>query len=294
VIKRHESPLTQERYNAALDRWLAFCDNHRFEPVDPPVAITAMFRAHLLKDLASGSTRTVLAGLSSIYKDLMRLEGGGVKFNPFHSAVLSWPKAPAKGKTPAVAHFEAEAIIATCKDGTREGLRDEALLRLYYDIGGRRTAIVKSLRRDLQEDPDSGMFLRFIVKGGREEASSLPEATIEALKTWLRIAPPSKFVFPELGHKPNRGDRSLNPYSVNRMIRKRAKQAGIARQIHPHMFRARFATDAYDSGMPEYEIQAAMHHRDPATTRSYDRNSRGLGVPNAVAALRAAKQRSSR
>ena len=66
------------------------------------------------------------------------------------------------------------------------------------------------------------------------------------------------------------------------------KMLGI--KVHPHSFRAAYITDALDSGLQLHEVQAAVHHADPATTLRYDRRERGAGVAAQVEKFRGMKK----
>ena len=57
-----------------------------------------------------------------------------------------------------------------------------------------------------------------------------------------------------------------------------AGAAGVpgAAAIHPHSFRHTFATEALDAGAALQDVQDALGHADPRTTRRYDRSRNRL------------------
>jgi integrase/recombinase XerD len=61
-------------------------------------------------------------------------------------------------------------------------------------------------------------------------------------------------------------------------VRRIARKAGIAGadSISPHSLRHTFATDALNAGVSLRDLQDAMGHADPRTTRRYDRARGGL------------------
>jgi integrase/recombinase XerD len=67
------------------------------------------------------------------------------------------------------------------------------------------------------------------------------------------------------------------PY-VFRLIRRAAGLAGIpsADRLSPHSLRHTYATLALDSGAPLRDVQDALDHADPRTTRRYDRSRHNL------------------
>jgi integrase len=286
LIAAKRSENTRKAYEADLRHWIDFCRRLGSDPISPSLRTATAFR----DQLSRGSARRALAAMSGIYRVL--LASRVVTSNPFHPSVLEWPAESAVNKTRLVPEHVAEAMIAHAdRDAVRpkgiiesdpafrlRGARDRAILRLLYDTGLRRASIAALKRSDYHDG-----LLRAVVKGDKEIEVTLPESTIQALDQWLAVAPPSEFMFP--GAEPG---RALNPLTINKLVGERANAVG-AKAIHPHCFRAAFVTACYDAGMPEYEIQASVHHSDPKTTRRYDRGSRGKAVATQLSEFRKGK-----
>jgi hypothetical protein len=70
------------------------------------------------------------------------------------------------------------------------------------------------------------------------------------------------------------GTERLSYSTSYALIRRLAKRAGIAAasRISPHTLRHSFATELLANGVPMQEVQDAMGHADPRTTRAYDRS----------------------
>jgi integrase len=207
-----------------------------------------------------------------VYRALMR--GRAVRANPFHPAMLAWPQASSLGKTKAISAKVAKAMIsAAAAEDTRRGARDAALMQLLYDTGLRRSSVAGILRSKYVDG-----CITTIVKGDKEVELELPKASVTAIDRYLERAPASPYLFPgKHGH--------IELSSINKILKARGKAAGAA-HVHPHQFRAAFVTAAYDAELPEYEIQAAVHHADARTTRRYDRKARGRKVATRLADLR--------
>jgi integrase len=276
LIAAKRSEHTRDAYGRDLNRWLDFCHVIDVNPTAPPLDATTAFRDHLQANLSNESARRVIAAMSSIYRAL--LAARAVRVNPFHPAVLSWPPANALPKTQLVSDTNAQAMIAHARadvDAAR-GARDTAILQLLWDTGLRRASVARVLRATYRNGA-----LRAIVKGAKEVEIALPTSSVAAVDYWLAVASPSPYLFP--------GPRGpINVATINKIVKQRAK-AVSAGHVHPHCFRAAFITAGYDAELPEYEIQASVHHSDPKTTRRYDRHARGGAVPAAVAAFRGQK-----
>jgi integrase/recombinase XerD len=55
------------------------------------------------------------------------------------------------------------------------------------------------------------------------------------------------------------------------VITRLAAAAEIEHTVSPHSLRHGFVTAALDAGVPLHRVQDAAGHRDPRTTRRYDR-----------------------
>jgi integrase/recombinase XerD len=66
------------------------------------------------------------------------------------------------------------------------------------------------------------------------------------------------------------GER-IDRHAAGRIVRRVARQAGIAKRVGPHTLRHAFITAALDAGVPLRDVQEAASHADPRTTMRYDR-----------------------
>lgn len=278
LIDAKNSPHTKDAYRRDLARWLRFCTTEQIDPTAPKLGATTTFRNYLVASLSNESARRVLASMSSVYRLLLR--AGAVTANPFHPAVLAWPPATGLPKTRIVSDKDATAMIAhaSADKNMLRGLRDAAILQMLYDTGLRRSSVVAILRKNYKDGA-----ITTVVKGGKEAELVLPPASCAALDKWLSVAPESPYLFPGA-----RG--ALNPATVNKLVKRRSSAVG-AKKIHPHSFRAAFVTAGYDAGLPEREVQASVHHADPATTRRYDRHARGRMVATRVSEARKEREK---
>jgi site-specific recombinase XerD len=63
---------------------------------------------------------------------------------------------------------------------------------------------------------------------------------------------------------------------IYKMMRRLAERAGIGTRISPQSFRVAIATDLYEQGVPDSEIQTLLGRSDVRTTNLYKRNRRGV------------------
>ena len=69
----------------------------------------------------------------------------------------------------------------------------------------------------------------------------------------------------------------MDPDAIDRVVRKYAGALGLDRGYSAHSMRATFITTALENGAQLEDVQRAAGHRDPSTTKLYDR--RGLQPP---------------
>ena len=70
--------------------------------------------------------------------------------------------------------------------------------------------------------------------------------------------------------------KRLDRHAAGRIVRRVARQAGIAKRVGPHTLRHAFITAALDAGVPLRDVQEAASHADPRTTMRYDRGRQSL------------------
>jgi integrase/recombinase XerD len=61
------------------------------------------------------------------------------------------------------------------------------------------------------------------------------------------------------------------PDAIDRVLRKHARAVGLERGYSAHSMRATFITTTLENGASLEEVQKAAGHRDPGTTKLYDR-----------------------
>jgi integrase/recombinase XerD len=71
--------------------------------------------------------------------------------------------------------------------------------------------------------------------------------------------------------KQNAERRHMDPDAIDRIVRKYASALGLYRGYSAHSMRATFITTALENGTQLEDVQKAAGHRDPSTTKLYDR-----------------------
>jgi len=227
-------------------------------------------------DKAAPSTvRRRLAALSSLMKHLTR--HGHLAKN--HVAEVDRPAINREeGTTLAFSTADARKILDHPADDTVEGLRNRAILSVGLQVGLRRAEIAALKVGDLHQNRGYDS-LRVVRKGGRRDALAIHPQTAQRIRAYLELAGHGDDLegplFRPLSHnrkmQPTR--RSMDPDAIDRVLRKHASAIGLDRGYSAHSMRATFITTTLENGASLEEVQKAAGHRDPGTTKLYDRRS---------------------
>lgn len=193
------------------------------------------------------------------------------------------PKNPLEGmKLPRVRHAEedgmtdgeVEKIFAKLSKKDERTRRDEVIISLMLYNGLRRSEVCGLNMGDIKKNGDNRLIE---VRGKGDKVRIIPlhpecwQAIIEYLKCCDRLkGKPSE---PVLCRKDG---KRIDTQVVYNTVKRLQKAANIKRSLHPHMFRAKFASMALESGQPITSVQADMGHSSIETTAIYDHAKRRL------------------
>ena len=145
--------------------------------------------------------------------------------------------------------------------------RNLAIIEVLYSTGCRVSELVTMRRSMLQGDRT-----KVVGKGNKERWVYLNPRAQVAIMDYLRTRTDDyDWLFPGYTYE-SRGeelmDAPLSTSSVESMVRKTGKRAGIA-NCHPHRFRRTAATIALRRGMPIDQVSKMLGHVDLNTTKIY-------------------------
>lgn len=170
-------------------------------------------------------------------------------------------------------HFdEVESLLGEIDTSTETGLRDRAIIELLFSGGLRVSELVK-----LNRDAINLSRREFVVRGKRSK--DRPVFVSKSAADWVEqylnartdtLAPLFLNNSRRTGEVDTSGDyRRLTPRSVERIVQKYARMAGITKHVSPHTLRHSFATDLLMNGADLRSVQAMLGHSDISTTQIY-------------------------
>lgn len=144
-------------------------------------------------------------------------------------------------------------------------LRDVAVIEVFFATGARVYEI--SNIRDDSINLNTGL-IRLMGKGGKERYVQISNTSIlEVLKKYYdeneQAIKKSGYFFV------NNRESRYTEQSIRLMLKKYTKQAGIERNITPHMFRHSFATYLIEEGVDVSCVQQILGHSSIKTTQIY-------------------------
>lgn len=222
---------------------------------------------------ASSTVRRRLAALSSLFKHLVR--HGSASRNPVVD--VERPSINREeGSTAAFSKAQARRLLDAPPPDTIAGLRDRAILSVGLQVGLRRAEIAALLVGDLHQNRGFDA-LRVTRKGGRRDALAINPQAAGRIRAYLERAGHGEdhqgpLFRPLRGNaKPHDPAGRMDPDAIDRVLRKYAAGIGLVRGYSAHSMRATFITTALENGAQLEDVQKAAGHRDPSTTKLYDR-----------------------
>lgn len=151
------------------------------------------------------------------------------------------------------------------------GLRDRAIVELLFS-SGLRVSELTALNRDHVNTKRREFMVRG--KGQKDRPVFISEAAAQRVKDYLATRfdnlPPLFLSYSRNNTASTSGDyRRLSVRSVQRIINRYARLAGITKHVSPHTMRHSFATDLLMNGADLRSVQSMLGHSNISTTQVY-------------------------
>jgi site-specific recombinase XerD len=166
---------------------------------------------------------------------------------------------------------EVERLLDSVKTDDETGLRDRAIIELLFSSGLRVSELV-----NLNRDHINAIRREFMVrgKGQKDRPVFISESASQHVSNYLTARtdslPPLFIGYSHNNEQTTSGDyRRLGPRSIQRIINKYTKIAGITKHVSPHTMRHSFATDLLMNGADLRSVQTMLGHSSITTTQVY-------------------------
>lgn len=270
-VERGRSSKTSENYRRYLERFVEFAGDIEVEDITSE--LVRKYRLWLNRVVSDKGDE--LATITQSYH-LIALRGFLDYLSKRNIASLApnkidLPKTHRKQVT--FLHLEeVERILEVIPDdGTLSHLRDRAIMELLFS-SGLRVSELTNLDRDHINIKRREFMVRG--KGQKDRPVFISKAAANALETYLATRtdslPPLFLNYSRNNIQDTSGDfRRLLPRSIQRLVSKYAKLAGITKHVSPHTMRHSFATDLLMNGADIRSVQSMLGHSNISTTQVY-------------------------
>ncbi|MDB5168253.1 MAG: xerD [Candidatus Saccharibacteria bacterium] len=269
-VEGGRSAKTAENYTLYLERFVEFTDNIIVDKITSEVIRKYRLWLNRYKNDNDGE----LATITQSYH-LIALRGFLTYLSKRDIASLS----PEKIELPKISrkqvtflHYDEVArLLDTISLESEDGLRDRAIIELLFSSGLRVSELV-NLNRDHVNTKRREFMVRG--KGQKDRPVFIGEAAAGRVEDYLAARldnlPPLFLSYSRNNTAMTTGDyRRLSTRSVQRIISKYAKLAGITKHVSPHTMRHSYATDLLMNGADLRSVQVMLGHSNISTTQVY-------------------------
>jgi len=208
-----------------------------------------------------------ISSLRSFFKYLMKEKI--IKLNPMED--IESPKKE-KALPNALNYDQILHLFNMCDTSTYLGLRDRAIMELFYSSGLRLSELVNLDRNDLDE---ASMLINVYGKGKKQRIVPITKTALNYLQKYLYRDERNQDTKEHKKQKDsdaiflNRFGTRITERSIDRNFKKYLLQSGLSSTITPHTIRHSIATHWLENGMDLKTIQMLLGHSNLGTTTIY-------------------------
>lgn len=263
--ERQVSPHTLDAYSRDVALFIEFCEAQGYDTAPASVDVKRIrhYLGNLRRDGMSATTAARrLSALRTFFKYLKKK--GAIEVNP---AALVESARKEKKLPEYLRGDELSLLLQAPPADTPSGLRDRAILEMFYATGLRISELVSLDANDVTRGEER---LRVVGKRGKERIVFVGGAAARAVAAYLEKGRP--FLTGEKNEAAlflNKGGTRLTPRSIQRMLKKYIHEAALAKNITPHALRHTFATHLIEGGADLRTVQSLLGHSSLSTTQIY-------------------------
>lgn len=271
-IEKNRSKKTIENYNFYLNRFIEWFGDKKPNQIVPEAVrkyrlwLNRLIDAHG-EPLKKNTQNYHLIALRSFLKYLAKRDAKTMA--PEKIELMKMPDREVAFVEGADLSRLLDAPLNIGQDNELIRLRDKAILELLFSTGLRVSELANLLKENVNIKKDE-----FTVrgKGGKSRVVFMSEQAKYALQKYLEKRPdlnPSLFISHDKRTGKKGTEAPLTPRSVQRIVQKYARAAGITKAVTPHTLRHSYATDLLQNGADIRSVQTMLGHSSITTTQIY-------------------------
>lgn len=261
--ERGLAPSTVSAYQRDLQRFDAWCRERGTPPLETEAGDLREYLARLReRGLGERSVARALSSLRGFFRYCLSLE----RIDSDPTELVRAKELPRR-LPEALTQDEVRAILETPDLGDDSGIRDRAMLEVAYGSGLRVSELVGLRCADV--DVEEG-FVRCLGKGGKQRLVPLGKEARRWVRRYLdgprrralqRAGEPHLFLTQQGG--------PMTRQWFGKLLKRYAEDAGVERDVSPHMLRHSFATHLLEGDADLRAVQQMLGHARIATTEIY-------------------------
>lgn len=278
TIEKGSSPLTTREYKRYLKEFLNWTNENypdfTIEKLDMP--IIRAFRVYLSEkqnvrggNLAKVTQNHYVICIRSFLKYLLKND---ISVMPPDKIEL--PRTHSRSPK-FLDNSQVEKLLAIPNTKTTQGMRDRAILELFFCTGLR---VSELFRLDRDSVNLTRLEFSIVGKGSKTRLVFISETAAKWISRYLDIRKDAfkpLFIRYSQGVDKNGEKMRLSVSSIERMVKSYIRLAGIPVDATPHTLRHTFASDLLRNGANLVQIQRMLGHSNIATTQIYTHTTDG-------------------
>jgi integrase/recombinase XerD len=273
------SPQTIKTYNTEITLFISFARGEVGKGLgDLTAEDISLYREHLLGTYAPATAAKKLAVLRRFL--IFTYMAGATTVNP--EALRFFAKSPRVRQDSAYNVLTEDELSRMLSAARASNYRDYVMLAAMASCGLREAEVVGLRIGDLREAAADQVLLRVLGKGDKVRNVSISPELWRLIQRFVLLTERSFTSHPD-ARKPlftSRvgKDKPLTTRSVQNIVKKYVRAAGITKAISPHSIRHTVGTNMAINEAPLLVIQQFLGHSDPKTTMRYIRRAEELAT----------------
>jgi site-specific recombinase XerD len=273
------SPQTIKTYNTELSLFISFLEGEVGKGLGELSAEDiSLYREHLIGTYAAATAAKKLAVLRRFL--IFTYMAGATTVNP--ESLRFFAKSPSVRQDPAYNVLTEDELSRMLNAARASNYRDYVMLAVMAGCGLREAEVVGIRIGDFREAAADKVLLRVLGKGDKVRNVSISPDLWRLIQRFVLLTERSFTSHPD-SRKPlftSRvgKDKPLTTRSVQNIVKKYVRAAGITKAISPHSIRHTVGTNMAVNEAPLLVIQQFLGHSDPKTTLRYIRRAEELAT----------------
>ena len=229
------------------------------------------------KNMSSATINRKISSLSALYKWLLKYQDNStgihiIKYNPFGNLKEEKPVINNK-ETDFLTKEECKVLLSSIDVSTTLGHRNKTILALALTTALRKSEIINIKIKHITSHTGYDV-VKVRRKGGKEDIVKLQGNVLAMINEYIKLTKRNKTSSGEeylfIGHGANGNNKEkLNASTLNYMIKRVCKNAGIDKNLRVHSTRHTAITLAILAGATAEKVRDFAAHKNLATTNRY-------------------------